>query len=170
MAEEQKNELQVRREKLEELRREGVIPYAERYERTHRISDVAGLADGVEGVSLAGRIVSCRHFGKLTFAHISDHTGRAQISLQVNDIGQEQERFKKYIDVGDYVGVAGSIYTTKTGEKTLRVARWTILSKSLRPLPEKFHGLVDTEQRLRKRYLELISSPESMARFKTRTL
>ncbi len=169
MSEEAKNELQVRREKLEELRKEGVIPYAERFDRTHKLSEVASMEDGADGVSLAGRIVSARHFGKLTFAHLSDHTGRAQISLQVNDIGPEQERFKKYVDIGDYVGVRGSIYTTKTGEKTLRAASWTMLSKSLRPLPEKFHGLVDTEQRLRKRYLELISSQESMERFKTRT-
>jgi lysyl-tRNA synthetase class 2 len=114
-------------------------------------------------------VVAVRYFGKLAFGHLLDFSGRMQFSLQKNALGERFAQFKKIVDIGDYVGIEGEIITTKTGEKTIDVKSWTFLSKSLRPLPEKFHGITDPELRLRRRYLDLIMSPDSMARFKKRT-
>ena len=165
-----KTEIEIRTEKIELLREAGIIPFAERYETTHNLSDIRSLEDETADVKIAGRIISIRSFGKLTFVHFFDLNGTAQAALQKNDLGDSYDLFKKAVDIGDYVGVCGKIFTTKTGEKTVKVTEWSFLSKSLRPLPEKFHGLADSEQKLRKRYLDLISSPETMDRFKKRTL
>ncbi len=164
-----KNEVEIRSEKLAAMRLSGVQPYQERYERTHLLADISSLPDGTGGIRIAGRVISIRNFGKLTFMHLFDQNGTVQVSLQKNEIGDAYELFKKYVDTGDYVGVEGETFTSKTGEKTVNARSWLLLSKALRPLPEKFHGLADTEQRLRKRYLDLITSPETMERFKKRS-
>jgi len=166
-----KSEIEVRRDKMNEIRSSGGLPYAERFERTHKLSDISTLDNDIEGVRIAGRVLLMRSFGKLAFLHLSNHDGKAQISFQKNVVGDDEyEKFRKFVDIGDFIGVEGKIFTTKTGEKTVSVTSWEFLSKALRPLPEKFHGLADTEQCLRKRYLDLLSSPETMERFKKRTL
>ncbi|HEY1405580.1 MAG TPA: lysine--tRNA ligase [Spirochaetota bacterium] len=166
-----KSEIDVRREKIDEIRTAGMLPYAERFERTHKLSEISDLADETANVKIAGRVILIRNFGKLAFLHLASHTGKAQIAFQKNVIGDDEyEKFRKFVDIGDFIGVEGKIFTTKTGEKTVNSSSWQFLSKALRPQPEKFHGLADTEQRLRKRYLDLISSSESMDRFKKRSL
>jgi lysyl-tRNA synthetase class 2 len=159
----------VRIEKIKMLREAGLLPYAERYEKTHTLAEAKALADGTKQVRAAGRVVAIRGFGKLTFSHLLDFSGTLQIALQKNKLAQQFELFMKTVDMGDFVGVEGEIITTRTGEKTIDVAQWTFLSKSLRPLPEKFHGLTDPELVYRRRYLDLITSPEHMDRFKKRT-
>jgi lysyl-tRNA synthetase class 2 len=162
-------QLSVRAQKIDLLRKAGVNPFAERFERTHRLHEAAALADGPAPVSVAGRIVSLRYFGKLAFGHLYDLDGRLQFALQKNKLGERFDLFKSAVDMGDFIGVTGTMITTKTGEKTIDVDGFTFLSKSLRPLPEKFHGLTDPELRLRRRYLDLITTPESRERFRKRT-
>jgi lysyl-tRNA synthetase class 2 len=159
----------VRIEKIKLLREAGLLPYAERFEKTHSLAGAKALADGTKQVRTAGRVVAIRGFGKLTFGHLLDYSGTMQIALQKNKLAQQFELFMKTVDMGDFVGVEGEIITTRTGEKTIDVAQWTFLSKALRPLPEKFHGLTDPELVYRRRYLDLITSPEHMDRFKKRT-
>ncbi|MDD5672902.1 MAG: lysine--tRNA ligase, partial [Chitinivibrionales bacterium] len=168
-APEASDEIAVRKEKLSAIRAAGLLPYAERYEKTHLCAAAAVLPDGEKDVRVAGRVVAVRAFGKLVFAHLFDVSGKLQFALQKNKLGESFALFQKIVDVGDFIGIEGEIITTKTGEKTVDVSQWTFLSKTLRPLPEKFHGLTDPEQRLRKRYLDLITTPEVMARFKKRT-
>ncbi len=163
------DQVQVRLDKLAALRAAGKPAFAERFERTHRLGEAAALADGTAGVRLAGRIVALRLFGKLTFGHLFDESGRLQFSFQRNRLGESYEEFRKLCDIGDFIGVEGEMITTRTGEKTIDVSAWTFLSKAVRPMPEKFHGLVDAEQRLRRRYLDLVMTPEVLERFKKRT-
>lgn len=163
------DQMQARREKLETIRESGGLPYAERYETTHSIEQASNLDDGIKGVRIAGRIIAIRYFGKLAFGHLFGFTGKIQFALQKNKIGKRFAYFKKVVDIGDFIGVEGEMITTKTGEKTIDASSWTFLSKTLRPLPEKFHGIADPELRLRRRYLDLVMSPEVMERFKKRT-
>jgi lysyl-tRNA synthetase class 2 len=118
---------------------------------------------------VAGRIIALRYFGKLAFGHLYDIDGKLQFALQKNKLGKQFDDIKNLVDIGDFIGVEGEMMTTKTGEKTIDVDKFTFLSKSLRPLPEKFHGITDPELKLRKRYLDLIMSEESRERFKKRT-
>ncbi|HMD68543.1 MAG TPA: OB-fold nucleic acid binding domain-containing protein, partial [Chitinivibrionales bacterium] len=159
----------VRIDKIKTLRESGVLPYAERFEKTHLLADAKNLADGAKPVRAAGRVIAIRGFGKLTFCHLLDCSGAMQFALQKNKLATQFELFMKTVDMGDFVGVEGEIITTRTGEKTIDVSGWTFLSKSLRPLPEKFHGLTDQELVYRRRYLDLITAPEHMERFKKRT-
>ncbi|HUI92377.1 MAG TPA: lysine--tRNA ligase [Chitinivibrionales bacterium] len=159
----------VRIEKIKMLREAGVLPYAERFEKTHSLAQARALADGAKQVRAAGRVVALRGFGKLTFGHLLDFSGTMQFALQKNKLAAQFELFMKTVDIGDFVGVEGDIITTKTGEKTIDVTQWTFLTKTLRPLPEKFHGLTDPELVYRRRYLDLITSPEHMERFRKRT-
>jgi len=161
--EEDLNELmQIRREKLDELRNRGIEPYGGRFDRTHYASEIV---DGFEelqdqDVVVAGRIMSRRGMGKATFAHIQDGTRQIQIYLRSNDVGQEAYELFKKLDVGDIIGIRGKVFKTKMGEITIAVESFTLLSKSLRPLPEKWHGLKDVELRYRQRYLDLIVNPK----------
>jgi lysyl-tRNA synthetase, class II len=159
----------VRIEKIKALREAGELPYAERFEKSHMLADAKQLADGTKSVKAAGRVIAVRAFGKLTFCHLLDFSGTMQIALQKNKLAERFETFMKTVDMGDFIGVEGEVITTRTGEKTIDVSAWTFLSKSLRPLPEKFHGLTDQELVYRRRYLDLITSPEHMERFKKRT-
>ncbi len=137
-------------------------PYPEKYDVTNTLLEARSLEDGTENVRIAGRIIFMRKMGKLSFARIRDIEADIQIQLK-SDVTDESdyEFFKKLIDLGDFVGAEGRIITTQTGEKTLLASRITFLGKALRPLPEKFHGLTDTELKYRQRYVDLISNEES---------
>jgi lysyl-tRNA synthetase class 2 len=122
-------------------------------------------------VKTAGRLIMLRDMGKLAFGHLQDYTGRMQIALKADDLGADNYKmFLKVIDLGDFLGVEGEIFQTQKGEITILVKKWTFLGKALKPLPEKWHGLQDTELKYRQRYLDLISNPETMGRFKLRSL
>ena len=151
----------VRREKLNEI---GKVcnPYPENFERTHTLKEAPKLEDGTKNVKIAGRIVFMRKMGKLSFARIRDLEGSMQLEFKIDVVGEENYSFfKKLIDIGDFIGALGEIFTTQTGEKTLRVETLTFLGKALKPLPEKFHGLQDTELKYRQRYTDLIMNEES---------
>jgi len=151
----------VRREKLKNIS-EQCNPYPERYERTHSLKDAKYLEDGTKNVKIAGRIVFARKMGKLSFVRIRDLEGDMQLELKIDLLGEEKYEFwKKLIDTGDFIGASGEIFTTQTGEKTLRVETFEFLGKALRPLPEKFHGLTDTEIKYRQRYTDLIMNEET---------
>ena len=152
---------QIRRDKLKEISKV-CNPYPDRYERTHLLKDARLLEDGTTDVSVAGRIVFMRKMGKLSFIRIRDLEADLQLELKVDMVGEEKyDFFKKLFDGGDFIGASGEIFTTQTGEKTLRVHDFKFLGKALRPLPEKFHGLSDTELKYRERYVDLISNEES---------
>jgi lysine--tRNA ligase len=151
----------VRREKLEEIRKV-CNPYPEKYVKTHSLEDAKLLEDGTTDVRIAGRIIFARKMGKLSFVRIRDLKGDMQLEFKIDVVGEERyDFFKKLIDTGDFIGTEGEIFTTQTGEKTLRVHSFEFLGKALRPLPEKFHGLVDTELKYRQRYVDLITNEES---------
>ncbi len=152
---------QIRREKLENIKKY-TNPYPDKYERTHTLKEAKQLNDGTTDVKIAGRIIFMRKMGKLSFVKIRDLEGDMQLELKIDTVTEEKyEFFKKYIDTGDFIGAQGEIFTTQTGEKTLRVINFEFLGKALRPLPEKFHGLQDTELKYRERYVDLITNEES---------
>ncbi len=154
-------EVDIRKAKIEFLKDNGIIPYVDRFEKTNSIKEARTLADGTK-VKLAGRIIFRRIMGKFGFMKIQDIEGAIQVSVGRNELDEESYDFyKKLVDVGDFVGVTGEIYTTQTGEITVRALKVELLSKAMRPLPEKFHGLTDQEQKYRQRYLDLISNDES---------
>ncbi len=151
----------VRRSKLDEIKKV-CNPYPERFEKTHALKDAKLLDDGIDNVSIAGRIIFMRKMGKLSFVRIRDLEADMQLEIKIDMVGEENYAFfKKQIDSGDFIGATGEIFTTQTGEKTLRVKEFKFLGKALRPLPEKFHGLVDTELKYRQRYVDLITNEES---------
>lgn len=170
--EEDLNEMmQVRRDKLNDMRGKGLEPYGGRFERTHLASFVLDNYDEMENkpVTMAGRIMSKRGMGKASFAHIQDSTGQIQIYIRSNDVGTELYEFFGRLDIGDIIGVQGSVFKTRMGEITVAVENLNLLSKSLRPLPEKWHGLKDVELRYRQRYVDLIVNPEVKEVFVTRS-
>ena len=151
----------VRIGKLDTIR-EYCNPYPEKYEKTHSLKDARLLKDGTTSVRIAGRIVFMRKMGKLSFIRIRDIEGDMQLEIKIDVVGEEAyEFFKKQIDTGDFIGAEGEIFTTQTGEKTLRVHSFEFLGKALRPLPEKFHGLTDMEMKYRQRYVDLIMNDET---------
>ena len=151
----------VRIGKLDTIR-EYCNPYPEKYEKTHALKDARLLEDGTTDVRIAGRIVFMRKMGKLSFVRIRDIEGDMQLEIKIDMVGEEAyEFFKKQIDTGDFIGAEGEIFTTQTGEKTLRVHTFEFLGKALRPLPEKFHGLTDMEMKYRQRYVDLIMNEET---------
>ena len=163
------NEFDIRKQKLARISESGEIAYKDRYPVTHGLNEAVLLEDGTDNVAVAGRIVSLRKMGKMTFGHLSDIDGKFQFLLKKDFIPETYQKFKDDVDIGDYIGLEGEIFTTRTEEKTIIVKQWTFLAKALRPLPEKFHGITDKEQKYRKRYLDLISSRESVERFQLRT-
>ena len=177
MSEHDGNELiRQRHAKLEALRRRGVDPFGARYPVTHWAGPLhERLAAATEEelktvgpVSLAGRIVTLRHHGKTCFAHLMDHTGRIQLYARADQLGDDYALFTE-LDLGDFVGVTGDMMRTRTGELTLAVKAFTFLTKSLRPLPEKWHGLKDVETRYRQRYVDLVVNPDSRRIFLLRS-
>ena len=155
--------LKNRRDKLTELQNAGLDPFTiTKYDRTATSEDIKNKYDEFEGktVSIAGRIMSKRRMGKVGFCHVMDMDGQIQIFVKKDTVGEEEyERFKK-LDIGDIVGAEGEVFTTQTGEKSVRVEKMTLLSKSLLPLPEKFHGLSDPDLRYRQRYVDLIMNSD----------
>lgn len=149
-----------RKQKLEELRKMGVDVYPRNFSTTHVISQVREKYGTLkaeekteETVSLAGRIMSLRGMGKASFAHIKDGTGKLQIYVREDVLGEGNYQIFRKFDIGDLIGVAGKVFSTKTGELSIQAEKLTLLAKSLRPLPEKWHGLKDIETRYRQRYI-----------------
>jgi len=156
-----------RKQKVADLRARGIDPYPHRFARTHTAKEaVAALEAREKGspdtqpVAIAGRIMAIRKMGKASFMDIRDGSGKMQLMFQTASYNEETAELFKNLDIGDTLGVAGSLLRTRTGEPTVSVAKFTLLSKSLRPLPEKWHGLADTEIRYRQRYLDLIANPD----------
>lgn len=163
--------LLIRREKLQELRQKGIEPFGGKFERTHLSQDVIDNFDQLEGqkVIIAGRIMAKRGHGKASFAHLQDGAGLIQIYVRINDVGEEAYEIFSKADIGDIIGVEGTVFKTQRGEITVSAASITMLAKSLRPLPEKWHGLKDVELRYRQRYVDLIVNPEVRQTFITRS-
>ena len=164
--------MKVRRKKLEELQEQDADPFhIVKFDVTHHTSEILSDFETHEGqkVVVAGRLMSKRGMGKSTFCDIQDRDGRIQAYVKINDIGEEAyESFKK-LDIGDIVGISGIVFKTRMGEISIHADSYTLLSKSLRPLPEKFHGLKDPDTRYRQRYLDLIANPEVRKTFITRS-
>ena len=155
--------IQVRKEKLKALIEAGKNPYEiTEFNRSHVTTEIFENYEELEGkeVAIAGRIMGKRIMGKASFAHVQDPYGKIQLYVSVNDLGEESYKAFKEDDIGDIVGVRGFVFKTKTGEISIHAKEVTLLSKSLRPLPEKFHGLKDTDLRYRQRYVDLIMNPE----------
>lgn len=151
----------VRIEKLDKIR-EYCNPYPDKYDRTHTLKEARLLDDGTGNVRIAGRIVFMRKMGKLSFIRIRDIEADMQLEMKIDMVGEEAyDFFKKQMDTGDFIGAAGEIFTTQTGEKTLRIHEFDFLGKALRPLPEKFHGLTDVEMKYRQRYVDLIMNEDA---------
>ncbi len=138
----------------------GYKPFGKAFERTGRLAEIRAAYEDDKAVTAAGRLVTIRDMGKSIFAHLRDGSDSFQIYVKKNAIGEAVFDAFKLLDVGDHIGVAGTLFTTRTGEPTIKAASWELLSKSLLPLPEKWHGLKDTEARYRQRYLDLIANPE----------
>lgn len=164
--------LRVRREKLSSLREAGNDPFAlTRFDKTHSSVQVIAGFDTLEGTSVrvAGRILSKRIMGKACFAHILDVDGQIQLYVRLDVMGEEPYAQFKKMDIGDIIGVEGEVFKTNAGEISIKATAITLLSKSLLPLPEKFHGIKDTDLRYRQRYVDMIVNPEVRAAFRTRS-
>ena len=160
----------VRRETAENIRNMGMDPFGQKFERTDYAKDIKEKYESIDHeefenmtatATVAGRIMFIRKMGKASFFTIQDKTGKIQIYISINDIGEEAYDLFKSADLGDIVGVYGKVMKTKTGEVTIKCLKYTHLVKALRPLPEKFHGLTDIEERYRRRYVDLIMNEES---------
>lgn len=160
---------QQRIENMKLLAEAGYPAFGKAFERTARLSELHAAFEEGRPVKVCGRIVAIRKMGKMAFAHISDGTAKFQLMVKKDILGDEAFAAFKLLDLGDIIGAEGELFLTKTEENTVRVAQWTLLSKALMPLPEKFHGLQDVETRYRQRSLDLISNPEVMDLFKKRT-
>ena len=160
----------VRRQKMEDLKAMGVDPFGSAFKRTHRSGDILPiysdytkeeLEEQQVPVTVAGRIMTKRRMGKAGFMHIQDLDGQIQIYVRKDTVGDDAYEIFKKNDLGDIVGISGTLMKTDHGDLAIRAKEYTHLSKSLRPLPEKFHGLTDTEERYRRRYVDLIMNPEA---------
>lgn len=169
----------IRREKVEELIERGTDPYPPRVERTHttaealkrfaEVEPTLEAGDDSEPIAIAGRLISLRDMGKTAFGHVEDGHGRLQLFLRKNDLGDQPfEDFLKFVDLGDFVQATGTLFRTRTGEVSLRVNTYRLLSKALNAPPEKWHGLTDVETRYRQRYADLIANPEVRRVFEIR--
>lgn len=170
--------LQVRHDKMDQIREWGFDPFGKKFEQTHHAQDVIAaysektkeeLEEGAHEVALAGRIMAKREMGKASFAQLLDRSGQIQIYVRLDTVGEEPYKVFDLSDIGDMIGVKGVVFKTKTGELSIKVKEFTFLTKSLRPLPEKYHGLKDVETRYRKRYVDLIVNPEVRNTFITRS-
>lgn len=158
--------LLARKNKLDYIIENHINPYPDRFDVNKQIKDAPRLPDGTENICIAGRIILMRKMGNLSFARISDVQGSIQIAVKKDVLGSEEyDFFKKAFDIGDFIGVCGEMFTTKTGEKTIRAHKITFLGKALRPLPEKYHGITDIDSRFRQRYLDLIMNEDVQKKF-----
>ena len=169
MEEKLNDQMLIRRGKLEKIAALGFEPYGGRFDWTHHTNDILADAEALEKseehVKVAGRIMIIRGHGKTAFCKLRDEKGDIQLYFRKDALDEKEWNLFKLVDMGDILGVEGTVFTTHTGEVTVRVLSFTMLSKSLRPLPEKWHGLTDVEQRYRQRYLDLISNPEVRTTF-----
>ena len=172
------DQLLVRRQKMSDIRESGLDPFGSRFERTHLSDSIhteyesfskEELEEASHEVTIAGRLMTKRGKGKAGFAHIQDFGGQIQIYVRQDAIGEESYELYKTIDLGDIIGVSGTVFKTNVGELSIKVKEFTFLTKALRPLPEKFHGLQDVEQRYRRRYLDLITTEGSQEKFVLRS-
>lgn len=177
MSEETNDQLKVRREKMDAMVANGQDPFGSRFERTHLAAEIIEefnelteeeLTEGKE-VVIAGRVMTKRGKGKAGFAHLQDISGQIQIYVRQDAIGEEAYDLFKQADLGDIIGIKGNVFRTKVGELSVKAKEFTFLSKALRPLPDKFHGLKDVEERYRKRYVDLMTNDESKQTFITRS-
>ena len=165
-------EYAVRSQKLEGLREAGMDPFVQvKFDRTNYTTDITGNYDEMEGkiVRLAGRMMSKRIMGKMSFSDMMDRYGRIQLVVRRDVLGDEEYKAYKKMDIGDIIGIEGEVFRTQKGEISVRVSELTLLSKSLRPLPEKWHGLTNTDIRYRQRYVDLIVNPEVRKTFENRS-
>ncbi|KOS63079.1 lysyl-tRNA synthetase [Lysinibacillus sp. FJAT-14222] len=176
--EELNDQLLVRRQKMTAIRENGQDPFGSRFERTHLSPEVREqfadqtkeqLEENLQEVIIAGRIMTKRGKGKAGFAHIQDLGGQIQIYVRQDHVGEEAYELFKQADLGDIVGIRGNVFRTQVGELSVKAEEFTFLSKALRPMPEKFHGLQDVEQRYRQRYLDLMTNEDSKTTFITRS-
>lgn len=174
MSEELNDQLVVRRQKMQEFRERGMDPFGKRFERSHSTAQIKKqfeqftkeeLAEMPQEVVIAGRLMTKRGKGKAGFAHLQDLAGQIQIYVRQDTVGEETYELFNTADLGDIVGIKGTVFRTKVGELSVKASEIKFLSKALRPLPDKFHGLKDVEQRYRQRYLDLIVSEESKETF-----
>lgn len=172
--EELNDQFQVRRDKMNKMREEGIDPFGERYDRSHQSAQIIAeydefskedLEEKDAQVTIAGRMMTKRGKGKAGFAHIQDLAGQIQIYVRKDSVGEEAYELFKSSDLGDIIGVTGTVFKTNVGELSIKATGFEILTKALRPLPDKYHGLKDVEQRYRQRYLDLIVNPESKQTF-----
>ncbi|BAL61557.1 lysine--tRNA ligase [Melissococcus plutonius] len=172
--EELNDQMLVRREKMDTLYKKGIDPFGKRFDRTHNSAELHKLFDDRTKeelnemnltASVAGRMITKRGKGKVGFANLQDRDGQIQLYVRKDEVGEEPYDLFKHADLGDFFGVTGQIMKTDTGEVTIKAKKITLLSKALRPLPDKYHGLTNIEQRYRQRYLDLISNKESFDRF-----
>ncbi|WP_291291674.1 lysine--tRNA ligase [Enterococcus sp.] len=172
------DQMLVRREKMENLREEGIDPFGKRFDRTHNSRELHEQYDQNSkeelneldlSASVAGRMMTKRGKGKAGFAHLQDREGQIQIYVRKDQVGDEAYELFKHADLGDFFGVTGQIMKTDTGEVTVKAKTIVLLTKALRPLPDKYHGLTNIEQRYRQRYLDLISNKDSFDRFMKRS-
>ena len=169
---EELNELmRVRREKMAAIAARGIEPFGRKYNFSHHAADVTGCFDELEGqtVRLAGRVMAVRGHGKASFAHLMDMSGRVQLYFRQDAVGEAEYEEFGLLDIGDIIGVEGEVFRTQKGEISVKVVSFELLAKSLRPLPEKWHGLKDVETRYRQRYLDLIVNPEVRDTFVARS-
>ncbi|MGF9970740.1 lysyl-tRNA synthetase class II [Bacillus sp. SJZ110] len=176
--EELNDQLQVRRDKMNQLRDNGIDPFGARFERTHQSQEVISayqdltkeeLEEKAIEVTIAGRMMTKRGKGKAGFAHLQDLEGQIQIYVRKDSVGDDQYEIFKSSDLGDLIGVTGKVFKTNVGELSVKATSFELLTKALRPLPDKYHGLKDVEQRYRQRYLDLIVNPDSKHTFITRS-
>ena len=160
---------QQRIQNMEKLEAAGFPAFGQAFERTARLDELHASFEEGKQVKACGRIVAMRKMGKMAFAHISDGSEKFQLMVKQDMLSEDAFAAFKLLDLGDIIGVSGELFVTRTEEQTIRVDHWTLLSKALLPLPEKFHGLTDVETRYRQRSLDLISNPEVMDVFKKRT-
>jgi lysyl-tRNA synthetase class 2 len=165
--------VKIRRDKVLSLQKKGVVAYPYKYDRTHSNKELLDrfdqLSTAVATVGIAGRIMLKRDMGKASFAHVSDQSDKIQIYIKLDNVGEEKFRLFSELDLGDIIGCEGTLFTTKTGEKTIKVSNFELLCKSLHPLPDKHAGLTDVEIRYRRRYADLIINPEVREVFRMRT-
>ncbi|WP_426449972.1 lysine--tRNA ligase [Paenibacillus sp. S-38] len=170
--------LQIRRGKLDELRSLGIDPFGQKYERTHHAAEITKayeekskeeLDELKAEVSIAGRIMQKREMGKAGFAHLQDITGKIQIYVRADAVGETPYKAYDLLDIGDIIGIQGTVFKTKTGELSVKASSVVVLSKSLLPLPEKYHGLKDVELRYRQRYVDLIMNQDVQQTFIARS-
>ena len=166
------NLMKVRREKLDKLKEEGKNPFElTKFNRTHTSKNIIDNYEDLENkdVTVAGRLMAKRIMGKASFCHIQDFDGKIQSYVSINDLGEESYKHFKEYDIGDIIGITGFVFKTRTGEVSIHAKEVTLLTKSLRPLPEKFHGLKDNDLRYRQRYVDLIVNPEVKVTFVLRS-